>query len=196
MLRRVFPEGAGYLHDELGRRDDLTPAQRQREPLNGDSHLAFIGGGLRACVTSRTDRPDPIYLLDLDGIASGRRRERVTTLVGYTDDVEVARVTFPVPMSSHPIDAVNLKDPRLGLYRSRRSVRSAYGHEGRVRLSGVERAGRGLTVNEYEPAHASRSGWCCRIRFGLPRSKCATSGRTRARPFKAIDYARTIWSAR
>ena len=31
MLRRVFPEGAGYLHDKMVKRDDLTPAQRQRD---------------------------------------------------------------------------------------------------------------------------------------------------------------------
>ena len=31
MLRRVFPEGAGYLHDKMAKRDDLTPAQRQRD---------------------------------------------------------------------------------------------------------------------------------------------------------------------
>ena len=41
-LRRIFPEGAGYAHDWLERRDDLDPAQKAVEPRNGDSHLAFI----------------------------------------------------------------------------------------------------------------------------------------------------------
>src|SRR5207248_1582454 len=76
ILRSVFPEDAGYLHDELARREDLTPAQRRVEPQNGDSHLAFIGGGLRACVTYRTARPSPVYLIDLDGVAAGRPRPR------------------------------------------------------------------------------------------------------------------------
>src|SRR6266446_4029698 len=50
-LRHIFPEGAGYAHDRLERRLDLDAAQRAVEPRNADSHLVFIAGGLRPCVT-------------------------------------------------------------------------------------------------------------------------------------------------
>ena len=50
LFSTVFPEGAGYLHDQLELRHELAPAQREVEPTNGDSHLAFIAGGLHACV--------------------------------------------------------------------------------------------------------------------------------------------------
>src|SRR5215470_4805144 len=50
-FRTMFPEGAGYEHDRLERRQDLDAAQRAIEPRNADSHLAFIASGLRNCVT-------------------------------------------------------------------------------------------------------------------------------------------------
>src|SRR4029077_17675458 len=51
LFTTVFPEGAGYLHDELDLRTELTAEQRPVEPTNADSHLAFIGSGLRPCVS-------------------------------------------------------------------------------------------------------------------------------------------------
>src|SRR4026208_954675 len=45
--RAMFPEGAGYEHDQLDRRKDLTTAERAVEPRNADSHLAFMAGGPR-----------------------------------------------------------------------------------------------------------------------------------------------------
>ena len=45
VFRTVFPEGAGYRHDQLELRDELAPEQREVEPTNGDSHLAYIAGG-------------------------------------------------------------------------------------------------------------------------------------------------------
>src|SRR5688572_22828149 len=50
-FRTIFPEGAGYEHDQLDRRNDLDALQKAVEPKNADSHLAFIAGGLRPCVT-------------------------------------------------------------------------------------------------------------------------------------------------
>ena len=41
-FRTIFPEGAGYEHDRMERRDDLDAAQRAVEPKNADSHLAFM----------------------------------------------------------------------------------------------------------------------------------------------------------
>ena len=46
-----FPEGAGYEHDQLHRREDLTSEERAVEPRNADSHLAFMAAGLSTCVT-------------------------------------------------------------------------------------------------------------------------------------------------
>ena len=43
LFTTVFPEGAGYHHDDLDRRTELTAEQRPTEPTNADSHLAFIG---------------------------------------------------------------------------------------------------------------------------------------------------------
>ena len=40
----------------------------------------------------------------------------MTTLVGYNQEEMVARTTIDVPVSAHPIEAVNLKEPGLGLY--------------------------------------------------------------------------------
>jgi len=50
-FRTLFPEGAGYRHDQIDLRTELAPEQKATEPLNADSHLAFIGGGLHACVS-------------------------------------------------------------------------------------------------------------------------------------------------
>ena len=80
-LRRIFPEGAGYAHDRLERRKDLDAAQRAVEPRNGDSHLAFIAGGLQPCVTHPNRAGETVCFVDLDGVNDGRPRatpERAT----------------------------------------------------------------------------------------------------------------------
>ena len=151
VYRALFPEQGGYRHDRLGERTELTPDQRRREPLNGDSHLMFILGRLRACV-SYPVRPAPVYFVDLDGTFAGTPRQRTTVLVGYDNEVEVARTTLHVPVSAHPIEAVNLKDPRSGLYEEVGSFIARYAPgKGRLRLElapGERHAC--LTVNEYE----------------------------------------------
>src|SRR5437867_213030 len=50
----LFPQGSGYRHDRMELRAELSDAQREVEPRNADSHLTFIGSGLRNCVTYRT----------------------------------------------------------------------------------------------------------------------------------------------
>lgn len=151
LYRAVFPEQGGYRHDELGERTELTAEQRLREPLNGDSHLRFILGGLRACVSYRL-RPDPVYFVDLDGMCGSTPRNRTTVLVGYDDEVEVAQIDLRVPVSGHPIAAVNLKDPRYGLHEQLVEFITRHGSgKGRLRLElapGERNAC--LTVNEYE----------------------------------------------
>src|SRR5918993_4753261 len=44
LFRTMFPEGAGYEHDKLERRTELTDAQKPVEPMNADSHLAIMAG--------------------------------------------------------------------------------------------------------------------------------------------------------
>ena len=151
VYRALFPEQGGYRHDDLDERTELSSEQREREPLNGDSHLRFILGRLQACV-SYPLRPDPVYFVDLDGTCDGTPRKRTTVLVGYNDEAEVARTDLSVPVSAHPIGAVSLKDARYGLHEQLRDFvgRHAPG-KGRLRLELApgERSAC-LTINEYE----------------------------------------------
>ena len=63
----LFPQGAEYHHDRMELRTELSDAQKVVEPRNADSHLTFIGAGLRNCVTYRTQPDAPVYFIDLDG---------------------------------------------------------------------------------------------------------------------------------
>ena len=101
-------------------------------------------------VISAATRPG--LFVDLDGMCDGTPRKRTTVLVGYDDEAEVASIDLRVPVSSHPIGAVSLKDPRYGLQEQLADF--VAGHtsgKGRLRLelaSGERHAC--LTVNEYE----------------------------------------------
>lgn len=152
-FRRLFPEGAEYRHDQIDLRTELTDAQKVVEPRNGDSHLTFIGARMRNCVTHPTHTQAPVHFIDLDGTPSdGFRRERKTTIVGFDRERPVADISIRVPVSRHPVDSVNLADPRLGLLDSINDHLKRTGIEyARVDLK-VDSAERnvGLTVNEYE----------------------------------------------
>jgi thiamine phosphate synthase YjbQ (UPF0047 family) len=152
VLRRIFPEGAGYAHDHLERRIDLDAAQRAVEPKNADSHLAYIAGGLCQCVTHPNRPGETVYFVDLDGVNEGRPRRRQTRVIGFQHEAVVAQIRLDVPMSRHPIESVNLKDPRLGLYdRLAEFVSRAGVGTGRLHLA-LDPAERhaALTVNEFE----------------------------------------------
>src|SRR5260221_13642515 len=111
VFRAMFPEGAGYEHDQLDRRKDLTTEERAVEPRNADSHMTFMAAGLTTRV-SYVNRPqEPACFVDLVGIMNGRPRRRLTSIVGFTRERQVARLTIDVPVSDHPVDSVNLKDP-------------------------------------------------------------------------------------
>jgi len=194
VFRSLFPEGAPYEHDRLDRRDELTDAQRAIEPRNADSHLAFIAAGLRTCVQYRNRADDPVCFVDLDGVHEGRPRRRLTTIVGYTAEEEVARVSVPIPVSRHPVDSINLKDPRLGMYEQLGELIARHGvTRGRVRLqlaSGERHAG--LTVNEYETllmrhdlAHVLRNP----LRFAAEKGRHMWAN-PRAIPSRTLDYAK------
>ena len=115
-LRRIFPEQAGYAHDHLERRRDLDPAQRAVEPRNGDSHLAFMAGALTPCVIHPNRRDETVCFVDLDGVNEGRPRRRLTKVIGFHRETLAGHLRLRVPLSRHPIDSINLKDPKLGLY--------------------------------------------------------------------------------
>ena len=152
VFRTIFPEGAGYEHDRLERRDDLDPAQRAVEPKNADSHLAFIASGLRPCVTHPNRDGEAVCFVDLDGVVEGRPRRRLARVIGFHNERIVSTTRIEVPVSGHPIDSVNLKDPRLGIYDKLADFVSRAGVEkGRLRidLDPVERHS-ALTVNEFE----------------------------------------------
>jgi thiamine phosphate synthase YjbQ (UPF0047 family) len=151
-FRALFPPNAPYRHDQMHLREELTEAQREVEPRNGDSHLTFIGAGMRNCVTYAGQDQAPVFFVDLDGINEGRARRRETSVLAYTRERLVERVRLQVPLSRHPIDSVNLADPKLGLLEAVDDLLARSGLEkGRVdiALAAAERDA-GLTVNEYE----------------------------------------------
>jgi hypothetical protein len=90
--------------------------------------------------------------VDLDGVNGGCPRQRHTTIVGFSAEEEVARARLTVPVSGHPVDSVNLKDPRLGVYERLESLVARYGvTKGRIQVTLPSRERHaGLTVNEYE----------------------------------------------
>ena len=194
LFQTVFPEGAGYQHDNLDLRTELPPEQRRIEPTNGDSHLAFMASGLHACVSYRTQLAGPVYFVDLDGSHEGTPRRRVTRLVGYDREVEVARATIKVPVSRHPIEAVNLKDPAIGLADQLGELIAQHGvNMGRVRLelAPTERDA-SLTINEYETLlmqHDLAEVLRNPLRFAAEKARHAWND-PRALPARALEYAK------
>jgi thiamine phosphate synthase YjbQ (UPF0047 family) len=148
----LFPQDAEYRHDQMELRSELTDEQKEKEPRNGDSHLTFIGSGMRNCVTYRNQPLAPVYFIDLDGTNGGTCRRRQTTVVAYDQERVVARDSFTVPVSHHPIDSVNLADARIGLTERLDELVARSGLEkGRVDISlPPSEKSVGLTVNEYE----------------------------------------------
>jgi thiamine phosphate synthase YjbQ (UPF0047 family) len=151
-FRALFPPNAPYRHDQMHLRHELSDAQREVEPKNGDSHLTFIGAGMSNCVTYSNAEGAPVFFVDLDGVNEGRARHRETSILAYEREQLVERVRLTVPLSRHPIDSVNLADPKLGLLEAVDDLLKRSGLEkGRVDISlaAAERHA-GLTVNEYE----------------------------------------------
>jgi thiamine phosphate synthase YjbQ (UPF0047 family) len=153
-FRELFPFGANYQHDQLHLRKELSPEQRQTEPRNADSHLTFIGSGLENCVTYPSDPSRPVFFVDLDGVNKDNqnRRERRTTVIGFDDERAVEEAALTVPVSSHRIDSVSLRDPRLGLFDQLHEMLAERDiTTGRVTIElPPDEKHAGLTVNEYE----------------------------------------------
>jgi thiamine phosphate synthase YjbQ (UPF0047 family) len=151
-FRALFPHGAEYRHDRMELRTELSDAQKKVEPRNADSHLTFIGAGLRNCVTYRTRPGGPVYFIELDGKSEAMRRQRTTTVLAYDAERVVSRTSVSIPVSKHPIDSVNLGDPRLGLLEQVNDLLARSGLDrGRVDLVvAPDERHVALTVNEYE----------------------------------------------
>jgi thiamine phosphate synthase YjbQ (UPF0047 family) len=151
-VHALFPQGAEYRHDRMELRTELSDEQKIVEPRNADSHLTYIGAGLRNCVTYRT-RPDtPVYFVELDGMSHAMRRQRTTAVVMYDNERIIARTAVGIPVSKHPMDSVNLADPRLGVLDAVNELLKESGlSHGRVDIV-IDPSERnvGLTVNEYE----------------------------------------------
>ncbi len=194
LFRTMFPEGAGYEHDKIERRTELSDAQRPVEPLNADSHLAFMAGALRTCVSYLNRPSEPMSFIDLDGVHAGRPRTRHTSVIGYSAEETVATTRIIVPVSGHSVESVNLKDPHLGVYRQVADLVRQYGvAKGRVRLSlapGERHAG--LTVNEYETLlmrHDLSEVLRDPLRF-MAEKAGHMLGNPRAIPARTLDYAK------
>jgi thiamine phosphate synthase YjbQ (UPF0047 family) len=192
-LRRIFPEGAGYAHDRLEQRVDLDAARRAVEPRNADSHLLFMAAGLRPCVTHPNRPGETVCFVDLDGVNEGRPRRRLTRMIGFRHEAIVAQTRIAVPVSRHPIESVNLKDPKLGLYEHLAEfvARAGVG-TGRLHLAldpGERHAA--LTVNEFETLlmqHDLASVLRNPLRF-VTRESWNLLANPRAVPGKALGYA-------
>jgi thiamine phosphate synthase YjbQ (UPF0047 family) len=150
--QQLFPRDAGYRHDAMELRTELSSEERLAEPPNADAHLTFMSSGLQSCVTYFNHPGVPVFLLDLDGVYRGTARRRQATVVAYDREVLVAEVEAKVPVSRHAIDSVNLRDESIGLEPQINELLQTHGVEnGRldIVLDALERTA-GLTVNEYE----------------------------------------------
>jgi thiamine phosphate synthase YjbQ (UPF0047 family) len=193
-FRAIFPEGAGYQHDRLDRREDLDAEQRAVEPRNADSHLTFMASGLRTCVTHPNKPGEPVFFVDLDGIHAGRPRRRRARVIAFSSERLIKATRIEVPVSAHPIDSVNLKDPRLGIDEQlARFVEAAGVAKGRLRvaLDPAERHS-ALTVNEYETLlmqHDLAEVLRDPFRFVAEKGRHALAN-PRAVPARTLDYAK------
>jgi thiamine phosphate synthase YjbQ (UPF0047 family) len=193
-LRHIFPEGAGYAHDRLEQRKDLDPAQRAVEPRNGDSHLAFIAGGLRPCVIHPNRADEPVCFVDLDGVSEGRARRRQTRVIGFHREAVAGHMRLRVPLTGHTFDSVNLKDPRLGFYdQLSEFVARAGVDKGRLHIAlGRSVREASLTINEYETLlmkHDLAAVLRNPFRF-MAASSWNALNNPRAVPGRAMEYAR------
>jgi thiamine phosphate synthase YjbQ (UPF0047 family) len=152
MFQQVFPEEADYSHDQLDRRSELSEDEKQKESKNAASHLAAIGSGLRNCATYLHRDERPVLFIDLDGVVPAGHRERRATVFGYHQEERVESWQTALPVSPHPVDSINLRDPKLGFFEELSSaVRRHDVEHGRIDVTLLpSERNVGLTVNEYE----------------------------------------------
>ena len=153
VFHEVFPPNAGYEHDELERRTELSDEQKATEPENADSHLTFISAGLQSATSYDNHGERPVWFVDLDGVHRGGTRRRRTTVVGYGSEEIVARTSLSVEASSRAIEAVDLREPGSGFVDRLEELVEEHGISyGRLDVSlAPEETDASLTVNEFEP---------------------------------------------
>ena len=194
VFRTMFPEGAGYEHDKMDRRTELSEDQKPIEPQNADSHLAVMAGALRTCVAYPNKPGEPVSFVDLDGVHAGTPRRRITSVLGYSVEEQVAQQRLTVPVSGHAVDSVNLKNPQFDFYEQCAALLRQHGvTKGRLRITlapGERHAG--LTVNEYETLlmrHDLSEVLRDPLRF-MAEKAGHLLGNPRAIPAKTLDYAK------
>jgi hypothetical protein len=193
-FRGLFPSPGAYRHDQIDLRDELSAEQKRTEPRNADSHLTFIGARLRNLVTYRNDPAIPVYFIELDGTNGDMRRRRETAIVGYDQETLVESAVMAVPVSRHPVDSVNLADPRLGLIdlvNDRLALHGLAKARVDITLEAEERSA-SLTVNEYETLlmrHDLVEVLHDPLRFAKVHSRHALDDPL-ALPSKTLSYAR------
>ena len=194
VFQQVFPEDAPYQHDQLDLRTELTEEEKRQESKNAASHLAAIGAGVKNCATYVHRPGSPVLFVDLDGVVPAGRRARRATVLAYNREQLVESWETALPVSPHPVDSLNLRDPRLGFFAQLSEAVRKHGVEhGRfdVALLPSER-NVGLTVNEYETLlmkHDLAEVLREPVRF------MAAKGRNMLRapreiPTKTLDYAK------
>jgi len=193
-FQHLFPRGAGYSHDAMELRTELTDEERLNEPPNADAHLTFMSSGLQSCVTYFNHPGLPVFLLDLDGVYRGAARRRQATVVAYDREVLVAEVEAQVPVSAHAIDSVNLRGEGIGLDDQIDELLRTHGVEnGRLDIIlGAHERTAGLTVNEYETLlmrHDLAEVLRDPVRF-MARQGRRMLRDPRALPSKSLGYAR------
>jgi len=151
-FRHLFPINANYLHDKMELRSELSESQKKVEPKNGDSHLTFISSGLKNNVTYANQPDVPVYFIDLDGVHEHGTRSRKTNVLFFNTEETVYEDQVQVPVSRHPVDSINLRDPKLGYLDKLNHLLEKFEVEkGRVEISlDSSEKHAGLTVNEYE----------------------------------------------
>jgi hypothetical protein len=145
-----FPRDAGYQHDLLHLRAELTREQQLTEPKNAHAHLVYIASGLSACVSYVSHPGEPVHLVDLDGVYGDAWRQRHVRVVGYTSEVPVPQKHWTVPIVGNTCVDLSALSCRL-FEQLGQMVRSQNVTKGRVRLTLAAAPNIALTVNEYEP---------------------------------------------
>lgn len=193
-VQRLFPHDAGYRHDALEERTELTEAQRRVEPKNADSHLAYIGSGLTNCATYVEAADEPVYLVDLDGVVPAGARRRRTTVIAYGEERALDDFEILLAAPRRAIDTIDLRDRSSGIFEEIAEWVRRHGIErGRLDLAlDDETVAAGLTVNEhetllmrYDVADVLRDP----LRFVADRTRSALRDPW-AVPGKTLDYAR------
>ena len=193
-VQKIFPPDAGYQHDQMDLRDELSDEQKKVEPRNADSHLTFISSGLRNCVTYTTDPQTPVFFMELDGVFEGHVRTRKTSVLAFNREVPVMTGSLNVPVSRHEVNAINLLDPEVGLLDTvDRLLNEHPVGKGRVEIGlDVAEEDAALTVNEYETLlmkHDLREVLQDPIRFMAQKGRHMLQD-PRAIPGKSRDYAK------